>query len=97
MFYGHRSILAAHSNYFASILIDNDVPPYKITDVTLTNVNADYFKLFLHFAYTGDVFVGIPSFTRCLLVLCFLPGVQTGPCAKYRSVACLGGWGMLVV
>ncbi|XP_055886109.1 uncharacterized protein LOC106060784 isoform X1 [Biomphalaria glabrata] len=58
-FYAHRCVLCTHSEYFANILLENDLPPYAVTDITLKHVNPELFKRFLHFAYTGDVFVNL--------------------------------------
>ncbi|GFN90612.1 kelch-like protein 9 [Plakobranchus ocellatus] len=55
-FYGHRCILCAHSGYFSSILVESSVPPYAITDITLKSIDPEYFKKFLNFAYTGEIF-----------------------------------------
>ncbi|KAK0051311.1 serrate RNA effector molecule [Biomphalaria pfeifferi] len=58
-FYAHRCVLCTHSEYFANILLENDLPPYAVTDITLKHINPELFKRFLHFAYTGDVFVNL--------------------------------------
>ncbi|XP_026524325.1 GDNF-inducible zinc finger protein 1-like [Notechis scutatus] len=54
-FYVHKAVLAASSNYFKSLFLNNEMNNVKSCTVTLQDIPAEEFVSFLKFVYTAEL------------------------------------------
>uniref|UniRef100_A0A8C5RIS8 BTB domain-containing protein n=1 Tax=Laticauda laticaudata TaxID=8630 RepID=A0A8C5RIS8_LATLA len=54
-FYVHKAVLAASSNYFKSLFLNNELNNIKSCTVTLQDIPAEEFVSFLKFVYTAEL------------------------------------------
>ncbi|XP_013911942.1 PREDICTED: GDNF-inducible zinc finger protein 1-like isoform X1 [Thamnophis sirtalis] len=54
-FYVHKAVLAASSNYFKSIFLNNEMNNVKSCTVILQDIHAEEFVSFLKFVYTAEL------------------------------------------